>query len=219
MKTQKSKVKRQNQKLKVKSFNFYLVVFTFSFLVFTFNCYAEPVYVDHFEKTTNLLGGRTSVYEQAPSRALALTTDKDHYGAGTRSLAIRYDKKNTGGPNGMGGWCGYYSILKTGSKYFDATSFTKLTFWVRGEKGDENFVVGMADRHWEQVGDSVKSEQIGVYLKDKKITTQWQQAVIPLDVFFIDMKEVASLAICFESDCFPEGKGTGTVYIDEIAFE
>ncbi|MDD5449308.1 MAG: PDZ domain-containing protein [Candidatus Omnitrophica bacterium] len=33
------------QKLKVKSFNFYLVVFTFSFLVFTFNCYADTVYL------------------------------------------------------------------------------------------------------------------------------------------------------------------------------
>lgn len=180
---------------------------------------AEPFYVDHFEKTTNLIGGRTNVYEQAPSKALAITTDREHYGDGTRSLAIRYDKKNTGGPYDSGGWCGYYSILKFGQKYFDATTFTKLTFWVKGEKGDENFKVGLADRHWEQVGDSVKSEEVGVYLKEKKLTAEWQQAVIPLDAFFIDMKEVASLAICFEGDCFPDGKGTGVVYIDEIAFE
>jgi hypothetical protein len=182
-------------------------------------CYAEPTYIDHFEKTTNLLGGRTSVYEQAPSRALAVTTDREYYGPSGKSLTIRYDKKNTGGPYDSGGWCGYYSILKMGPKYLDATKFTKLTFWVKGEKGEENFKVGLADRHWEQVGDSVKSEEVGVYLKDNKITTEWQQAVIPLDVFFIDMKEVASLAICFEADCFPEGKGTGVVYIDEIVFE
>ena len=195
------------------------LLFTHNSQLTTHNCYAEPTYVDHFEKSINLLGGRTSVYEQAPSRALAVTTDKEHYGAGSRSLALRYDKKNTGGPYGGGGWCGYYSILKTGPKYFDAAGFTRLTFWVKGEKGDENFVVGLSDRHWEQVGDSVKSEEIGVYLQDRKVTTEWQQAVIPMDVFFIDMKELASLAISFESDGFPEGKGTGVVYIDEIAFE
>ena len=184
------------------------------------NCYAEPSYIDHFEKTTNLLGGRTSVYEQPPSRAIATTTDREYYGPSGKSLAIRYDKKNTGGPGGTGGWCGYYSILKVGQKYFDALKFTKITFWVKGERGGENFQVGLADRHWEEVGDSVKSEEIGVYLSPtNQIATEWQQASIPLDAFFIDLKEVASIAICFEGDCFPEGKGTGVVYIDEVAFE
>ncbi|MCM8782419.1 MAG: hypothetical protein NC828_05150, partial [Candidatus Omnitrophica bacterium] len=127
-------------------------------------CYAEPFYIDHFERTANLLGGRTSVYQREPSRATAITTEREHYGPAGKSLAIRYDKKNTDGPNDEGGWCGYYSILKAGPKYFDATKFTNLTFWVKGEKGGENFKVGLADRHWEQVGDSVKSEEIGVYL-------------------------------------------------------
>ncbi|MBI4335087.1 MAG: hypothetical protein HY589_00350, partial [Candidatus Omnitrophica bacterium] len=149
----------------------------------------------------------------------AVTTDREHYGESGKSLAVRYDKKNTGGPGGTGGWCGYYSILKAGPKYLNATTFTKLTFWVKGEKGDENFKVGLADRHWEQVGDSVKSEDIGVYLKAGRITTEWQQAVIPLDAFFIDMKEIASIAVCFEGDCFPQGKGSGVVYIDEMALE
>ena len=204
---------------------FFVVLLTFCFSLTsnwqltTDNCYAEPFYADHFEKATNLLGGRTSVYEQAPSRAMASDTDREHYGPAGKSLVIRYDKQNTGGSNGAGGWCGYYSVLKVGPKYFDASGYTKLTFWVKGDKGGENFKVGMADRRWEQVGDSVKSEEIGAYLKDKKITTEWQQAAIPLDAFFIDMKEVASFSICFESECFPDGKGQGTIYIDEIAFE
>ena len=180
---------------------------------------AEPFYVDHFEKPVNLLGGRTSVYEQAPSRVAASTTDREFYGTAGKWLVIRYDKRNTGGPNDSGGWCGYYSILKAGQKYFDASPYTKLTFWVKGENGEENFKVGLADRHWEGVGDSVKSEAVTMYLKENKITKQWQKAEIPLDVFFIDMKEVASVSICFEPDCFPEGKGAGTIYIDEVAFE
>ncbi len=180
---------------------------------------AEPFYVDHFEKGINVLGGRTSVYETAPSRAMATTTEREHYGPAGNSLALRYDKQNAGGPENAGGWCGYYTLIKTGGKYFDASKYTNMTFWVKGEKGDENFKVGVADKHWEGVGDSVKSEAIGTYLKEKKITTEWQQAVVPLDVFFVDTKELASIAIAFEGDCFPEGKGKGVVYIDELAFE
>ena len=196
-----------------------LLFLAISYQLSAISCYAEPFYVDHFEKSVNLLGGRTSVYEQAPSRVMATATDREYYGPAGKSLVLRYDKRNTGGPGDTGGWCGYYSILKAGPKYFDATNFTKLTFWVKGEKGDENFKIGLADRHWEQVGDSVKSEEMGVYLKNKKITTEWQQAVVPLNAFFVDMKELASLAICFESECLPDGKGSGTVYIDELAFE
>jgi len=186
---------------------------------FTSVCSAEVFYVDHFEKGTNLLSGRTSVYQQAPSRVLASNTDREHYGPSGRSLFIKYDKKNTGGPYGAGGWCGYYTIVKAGRKYFDATAYTKLVFWVKGEKGDENFKIGMADKHWEQVGDSVKSEEIGAYLPAEKLTTEWQKAEVPLDVFFIDMKELASISFGFEGDLFPEGKGSGVVYIDELAFE
>ena len=62
--------------------------------------------------------------------------------------------------------------------YFDGTPYKVITFWVRGEKGDENFVVGLSDRHWDRIGDSVKSQEIGKYLPEGKITTLWQKATI-----------------------------------------
>ncbi|MCX5715583.1 MAG: hypothetical protein NTV07_01735 [Candidatus Omnitrophica bacterium] len=197
----------------------FLLLFTNYCLLIT-GCSAAEFFIDHFEKNVNCLGGRTSTYEQPPSRVMAIQTEKERYGTAGKSLAVKYDKQNTGGPRGEGGWCGYYSILKIGQKYFDAAPYTKLTFWVKGEKGGENFKIGLADRHWEQVGDSVKSEEVGVYLPaTHQITAEWQKVTIPLDVFFIDMKEVASVTVCFEPDCFPEGKGAGIVYIDELAFE
>lgn len=180
--------------------------------------YAELL-IDDFNKSSNLLGGRASVYQRAPSRALAIQTTSQHCGSGGKSLMLKYDKKGEGGPYGMGGWCGYYSLLKKGNNYFDASSYKTLTFYVKGAKGDENFKVGLADKHWDRVGDSVKSDEIGNYLPAGKITTQWQKATIPLDVFFIDFKEVASIAICFETDCFPGGAGKGTVYLDELKLE
>ena len=101
----------------------------------------------------------------------------------------------------------------------DGTGYKTLTFWVKGEKGGENFMIGLADRHWDKIGDSLKSEEIGKYVPAGKITTEWQKATIPLDVFFLDYGKLSSVAISFESDCFPEGKGEGVVYIDDITFE
>ena len=180
--------------------------------------FSEPLLVDDFETPTNKLNGRSDTYVQEPSRALQVrTSDEPH--DGRASLMLKYDKKGKGGPYDSGGWCGYYTQVKSGRQFFDASGFTALTFWVKGAHGDECFMVGIADRHWDEVGDSVKSEVIGKYLPEGKITTDWQQATVPLSTFFVDMKELATVAICFESACFPEGQGKGTVYLDDLQFE
>lgn len=181
---------------------------------------AAPLLIDNFEKQGNTFGGRSSTYVKEPSKIFATNTDSVFHGTSGRSLMIKYKKEAEGGPYGTGGWCGYYTVIKSGpTKYFDGSGCTYLTFWVKGEKGNENFKVGMADETWDQREDSMKSDQIGAYLKAGKITTDWQQARIPLEDFWIDTKKIASMAFCFESECFPEGGGQGTVYIDDIQFE
>jgi len=189
-------------------------------LAFANMAFAEVKMIDNFEQSgQNLLGGRCSVYQQEPSRVLFKKEQMERNLKQDSALMIKYDKKSEGGPYGSGGWCGYYTIVKTGNLYLDASPYKNLTFWVKGAKGDENFKVGFADRHWDSIGDSVKTEQIGAYIKAGKITTEWQKATIPLNSVFIDMKELASISICFEGDCFPNGAGSGTVYIDDITLE
>lgn len=143
----------------------------------------------------------------------------DQHSGGTSALMLKYDKKGTGGPYDAGGWCGYYTQVKSGRQYFDAAPYTTLTLWVKGARGGENFMIGLADRHWDAVGDSVKSEPIGQYLPVGQVTADWQQARIPLAAFMVDLKELATVAVCFEKDCFPNGEGKGTVYLDDLAFE
>jgi len=181
-------------------------------------CLAE-ILLDEFNKSTNLLGGRASVYQKAPSRALAMPSPSEYYGPGGKALMLKFDKKGQGGPYGMGGWCGYYTLLKKGDNYFDASKYTSITFYVKGAKGGENFKLGVADRHWDKVGDSVKSEEIIKYIPGGQITTEWQKATVPMDAFFLDHKEMASIAICFETDCFPGGVGRGTIYVDRLQLE
>lgn len=209
---------------------------------------AAKLVVDDFEgeEIKNKLGARANVFQKAPSKALVSRREDTVEGKTTHVLLLRYDKENEGGPYGMGGWCGYYTSLKkpahlvapaegtspagaaqpaapapeqSEEEYLDGSAYKAITFWVRGEKGDEHFMVGLSDRHWDKIGDSVKSEEIGKYVPAGKVTTDWQKVVVPLDTFFVDHSKLGAIAVSFESDAFPEGKGVGTVYLDDIALE
>jgi hypothetical protein len=187
----------------------------------------EPFFiVDDFEtsEATNRLGSRANVYVKAPSQIMV--SQGLGFGAAGRSLMLRYAKKNSGGPYGKGGWCGYYSLMRkdqvdiAGGEpvYFDAQKYSHLTFWVRGERGGENFMVGLADSQWDSRGDSLKSQEIGNYLENGKVTRNWQRVMIPLSEFFLDRSRLASITIAFEADCFPDGAGFGEIYLDDLGF-
>lgn len=180
---------------------------------------AEVLYIDHMENVSkNDLGGRNSVYIQAPSRSSFSKAGEYGKGDGNAGLKIVYDKKNQGGPRGDGGFCGFYTLVKHGPDgYLDASGYKYLTFWVRGDQGGETFKVGAADKMWEAMDDSVKSQEIGKYLPAGKVTKDWQLAVIPVGDFFVDWKQMHAFSICFETDLFADGAGQGTVFIDELA--
>lgn len=201
---------------------------------------AATLLVDDFEgeEIQNRVGGRANVFQKAPSKAMISRRSDTIEGKTTNVLLLRYEKHNEGGPYDMGGWCGYYTLLKkpghlvapqegsdnpaaeqSPDQYLDGSGYKAITFWVRGEQGGENFMIGLSDEHWDRVGDSVKSEEVGKYLPSGKVTKDWQKAVIPLDTFFLDYGKLGSIAFSFESDAFPDGKGAGTVYIDNVALE
>lgn len=195
--------------------------------------------VDDFEGedgARNKMGNRANVFIKAPSKAMVSPRKDRVAGKESHVLMVRYDKRNTGGPFDSGGWCGYYTLLKspgalvaptpdnpnpepTGEQYLDGSPFKAITFWVRGENGDENFVVGLSDRHWDKIGDSVKSEEIGKYVPAGKLTKEWQKATIPLDEFYLDYTQLAAVSIVFEGDLFPETGHAGTIYIDTVVLE
>jgi len=168
------------------------------------------------EPAKNSVGGRNAVYQRAPSRCSY--SKSEEYGKKGAGLKLIYDKKNEGGPNNDGGFCGFYSILHKGrDDYLDISQYKYLTFWVKGEKGDEKFKIGAADKTQAETDDSVKSPQeVGTYLPKGKITTEWQQAVVPVEEWFVDWHLMHSISFCFEGDIFDNGIGSGIVYIDEV---
>ncbi len=199
---------------------------------------AAPVMVDDFNRgeIKNLLGNRSNVFVKAPSKVMVSFREETVKSKKSQVLMVKYDKRNKGGPSDSGGGGGAYTLLKSPAalvaptkdnpnpeplpeQYMDGSSHKAIVFWVRGEKGDENFVVGLSDRHWDKIGDSVKSEEIGKYLPGGKLTTDWQQAKIPLDEFFLDYSQLASISIVFEGDLFPETGHAGVIYLDDLALE
>lgn len=178
----------------------------------------QPFPIDGFEQEMNSLEGRSGAYQQAPSKVMsARTTEVSHGGA--RCLKLRYEKKGLGGPFDSGGWCGYWTMLKSPTRYFDARAFSKLVLWVRGQDGGEIFRIGLADANWDKLQDSVKSDDIAQYLPAGRVTTDWQKAEIPLGAWALDFAQLASLAICFESDCYSNGEQSGIVYIDDVQLQ
>ncbi len=183
---------------------------------------AEPLLIDNFQgsEDANRLGNRVNVFFQDPSESLASRGHDVIAGEQKRVLKLKYKKNNQGGPFNSGGWCGYYTLLKSGKdKFFDAGGYRAITFWVRGEGGYENFVIGVSDRRWDVLGDSVKSQEIGAYLPAGKLTTEWQKASVPLSEFFVDMKQLAAISIVFDGELYPTGGQQGIVYFSDIALE
>lgn len=195
--------------------------------------------VDNFEGPgglKNTLDNRANVFLKAPSKAMVSVQNGVIQGKKTQVLMVRYEKKQTGGPFDGGGWAGYYTLLKSPGalvaptsenpnpklapeKYLDASGYKALTFQVRGETGKENFVIGLSDQHWDLVGDSVKSQEIGKYLPAGKLTTEWQKATIPFDEFFVDYTRLSGISVVFDGDLFPVAGSAGKIYLDDIALE
>lgn len=181
--------------------------------------------MDNQAQSINELGGRNAVYTKPPSSAFYSKGPDYGKGENNSGLKIDYRKSNTGGPFGGGGWCGFYTLLHRNMEpYLDGSQYNYLTFWVKGEEGGENFKVGVADVVYEQMDDSLKTPYpVSHYLPKKQdgsegaITTEWQLAVIPTDDIFLDWEQLHAMAICFETDVFPDGGGSGVVYIDDLA--
>lgn len=183
----------------------------------------EALVIDDFEgdEILNALGNKANVYVKAPSRVMITRRKNAREGKSTTALVLKYDKANEGGPYGMGGWCGYYTLLKDEKEgtYFDGSNYKYISFWLKGETGDENFTVGLSDRHWDKIGDSLKSEEVITYISGSEMPTEWTYVRVPLEVFFLDYLQLAAITVNFEGDCFPEGKGKGVVYIDDLMLE
>lgn len=162
--------------------------------------------LDNFDHSLlNLLGRKANAYKKLPSVCKHSLTDEEKY-EGARSLKLDFDKKSSG-------WCGYYTFLnQVDGEYYNLSPYKDVSFMIKGKEGKEIFEIGMADKSWIIIGDSLKAGPITKYLPEG-VTTEWQEVIIPLEDFgALDFSEMGSFAIKFHK------AGKGTIYIDNLKF-
>jgi len=162
--------------------------------------------LDNFDHSLlNLLGRKANAYKKLPSVCAHSLSDEEKY-EGEKSLKLEFDKKGSG-------WCGYYTLLnQVDGEYYDLSSYKSVTFMVKGQAGGEVFEIGMADKSWIIIGDSLKAGSIERYLPGG-VTNEWQEVTIPLaDFGALDFSEMGSFVINFHK------VGKSAVYIDNLKF-
>ena len=167
----------------------------------------KELLLDNFDHSDlNLLGRKANAYKKLPSVCTFRRVLEPRVGDQGRSLRLDFDKQ-------ANGWCGYYTLLnQIDGAYFDLAPYKSVRFWVKGQKGRETFEIGLADKSWLTIGDSVKAGAIEKYLPSG-VTTQWQEVVIPLSDFGkLDWSQMGSFVINFHLP------GTGTLFIDNVRF-
>lgn len=160
---------------------------------------------DSDERTTRR-GSLYNTFQRAPSSAVATATRDHRVGDDGRSLKISYQKDPRG-------WCGLWMRFVPENKVLDATAYRYLTFYVKGQRGGEDFDVGLSwDRAWSEDRDAKPVGNIRDFLPNG-VTDRWQKVRIPLSqALGLDLNVMSGFAvICRE--------GSSDIYIDEIRLE
>ena len=100
---------------------------------------------------------------------------------------------------GQDGYCSWIIPLNG----YSATSNTMITFWIRGEKGGEQYEVGLKDT------DTRSGREPKV---PETASADWARVSIPLDEFKDqDLSSLENFSLNFK-------KGNGVVYVSQLMF-
>ena len=115
------------------------------------------------------------------------------------------------------GFCGLWMDLAggvgTSKDSHDASSYRYLSFWIKGERGGEDFELTLADAARAENSESLAPLRLTNYLPGG-VTRNWQEVLIPLTNYLtLDMSHLARLILHFTTP------GDYRFYLDEIALK
>ena len=142
----------------------------------------------------NVWGGHYNVYEREPSWARTYLEPKATPSKEGYSLRVNVHR-------GGGGFCGVWMDLAGGSgspeRSHDASSYRYLSFWIKGERGGEDFELSLADASMGEDDEPQTVLRVTAYLPGG-VTTGWQEVLIPLAEFRgVDLRKLARLTLHF----------------------
>jgi hypothetical protein len=175
---------------------------------------AEPpsssLLVWHFEQgIANGWGGQYNVYMQEPSWARTYLDPTVTRASSGHSLRVTAHREAEGF---CGLWMDFYPAAEAPRQYLDASAYRYLTFWIKGQKGGEDFELELTDESNTGDDDIRPKQPLRAYLS-QGVTTNWQEVVIPLTDFRgLNPRRLVRMTLNFTSP------GDYRFYLDDIAF-
>lgn len=166
--------------------------------------------VSEFESgLLNNLDGYFSTYDKSPATA-SLAYFNDPKGFQCLGLSYAFSPE---------GYCGMWFHLVNRERpgqdmyFFDVTPFSCLSLWVRGKYGGEKILLKISDKTARARDVSANVGELDIFLPTRRISQEWQLAVIPLSSLpaEINRRELASLT-------FQVVSGESSVFFRTMAF-
>jgi hypothetical protein len=164
---------------------------------------------DFNRSLVNPMGGEYSVFGSSPSWARTYLDPSVRRGNSGHSLRITAHRE----PKGFCGvWFDFHPQNKILQSFLDASGYRYLRFWVKGEKGGEDFDITLKDDTWRKHEDTNPTRPLHAYLA-KGAATDWQEVLIPLrDFTGLNTHKLVNLAFLFAKP------GDYRLEVDDIAF-
>ncbi len=143
---------------------------------------------------TNEWGGRYNVYVREPSWARTYLDSSARRSAGRYSLRVTVHREREGF---CGLWLKFYPEADGTRRFLDATPYRFLSFWIKGQRGGEDFDFDLTDEAHQDKEDPALTRHLRAYLP-KGVTAQWQEVQIPLEDFGkLDLGRLTELTFKF----------------------
>ena len=140
--------------------------------------------------------------------ALALMTKDSQVKLGNQGYGLKLE---SAAPSGS---AGYYSLLAG----LDISKYNALSFYVKGQKGGEFFLIGLNDQYrYKNEMEPLDLGSVSLYI-ESGITTEWQEVIVPLcalnihDPDKLDLTEMGSIIFDLDS------KERQIIYLENLKF-
>ncbi len=165
---------------------------------------------DFDRSLTNALGGEYNAYARNPSWARTYLDPNVHRSSAGHSLRVSAHREAEGF---CGVWLEFFPGSRLPRRYLDAGPYRYLSFWIKGQKGGEDFDITLADVTWQKHEESNPTRPLQAYLPHG-VTTEWQEVLIPLaDFRGLNKRQLAQLTLSITAP------GDYRFYLDDVAFK
>lgn len=179
------------------------------FLGFAGRAWPSGLLVWNFDQgVVNGRGGQYNVYAREPSWARTYLDPSVHRPSSGHSLRVTVHREAQGF---CGLWLDFYPRSAVPRRFLDASPYRFLSFWIKGQKGGEDFDLQLADSTGQQHEDATRP--LHAYLR-RGVTTEWQEVLIPLaDFRGLDLRQLVQVTLNFTTP------GDYRFYLEDVAFK